>query len=177
MPETPSQRPATVLRARGEVTEAEAVPEPSTAGSSLRPSRAQLDAGGGGSELARAFQANAEALQGLGNLQTQLIEALQRSDRSELVLASTQTLNETFRGLSLIQRELLRVLERHGLTRYSALGQRFDPTRHEVVARVVSDEQAPDTVVSEVAPGYALNGRVLRPAMVGVAAAPDEDAA
>jgi molecular chaperone GrpE len=69
------------------------------------------------------------------------------------------------------------VLERHGLTRYSALGQRFDPTRHEAVARVVSDEQAPDTVVSEVAPGYALNGRVLRPAMVGVAAAPDEDAA
>jgi molecular chaperone GrpE (heat shock protein) len=32
-------------------------------------------------------------------------------------------------------------------------------------------------VVSETAPGYLLNGRVLRPAMVAVAAAPDEDAA
>jgi len=38
-------------------------------------------------------------------------------------------------------------------------------------------DAAPDTVVSETAPGYLLQGRVLRPAMVAVAAAPDEDAA
>src|SRR4029450_6979652 len=38
-------------------------------------------------------------------------------------------------GVELIQRELLRVLERSGLTRYSAVGERFDPTRHEAIAR------------------------------------------
>jgi hypothetical protein len=76
-----------------------------------------------------------------------------------------------------IQRELLRVLEKAGVTRYAALGQRFDPTRHEAVARQVSVTQPPDTVVAEVAPGYLLNGRVLRPALVAVAAAPDEGAA
>ena len=80
-------------------------------------------------------------------------------------------------GVELIRRELLRVLERHGVTRYSAVGQPFDPSRHEAIARVVSTEQRPDTVVSETAPGYALHGRVLRPALVAVAAAPDEDAA
>jgi molecular chaperone GrpE len=80
-------------------------------------------------------------------------------------------------GVELIQRELLRILERSGVSRYSALGQPFDPTRHEAIARVVSAEAAPDTVVNETAPGYLLNGRVLRPAMVAVAAAPDEDAA
>jgi molecular chaperone GrpE len=80
-------------------------------------------------------------------------------------------------GVELIQRELLRVLERAGLSRYSAVGQRFDPARHEAVARVVSGEAAPDTVVQETAPGYLLHGRVLRPAMVAVAAAPGEDAA
>jgi molecular chaperone GrpE len=80
-------------------------------------------------------------------------------------------------GVELIQRELLRVLERAGLTRYSAIGQPFDPARHEAIARVVSGEAAPDTVVQETAPGYMLNGRVLRPALVAVAAAPDEDAA
>ena len=80
-------------------------------------------------------------------------------------------------GVELIQRELLRVLERAGLTRYSAVGQPFDPTRHEAIARVVSADAAPDTVVHQTAPGYLLNGRVLRPAMVAVAAAPDEDAA
>jgi molecular chaperone GrpE len=80
-------------------------------------------------------------------------------------------------GVELIQREMLRVLERAGLTRYSAVGQRFDPARHEAIARVVSGEAAPDTVVHETAPGYLLHGRVLRPALVAVAAAPDEDAA
>jgi molecular chaperone GrpE len=79
-------------------------------------------------------------------------------------------------GIELIQRELFKVLERHGVTRYSAVGQPFDPTRHEAVDRVVSVDQAPNTVVREVAPGYLLNGRVLRPALVAVAAS-DEDAA
>jgi molecular chaperone GrpE len=63
------------------------------------------------------------------------------------------------------------------VTRYSALGQPFDPQRHEAIARVVSADAAPDTVVAEIAPGYLLHGRVLRAAMVSVAAAPDEDAA
>lgn len=76
-------------------------------------------------------------------------------------------------GVELIQREMLRVLERSGLSRYSALGQRFDPARHEAIAQVVSTEAAPDTVLHETAPGYLLHGRVLRPAMVAVAAAPD----
>jgi molecular chaperone GrpE len=78
-------------------------------------------------------------------------------------------------GVELIQRELLRVLERAGLSRYSAVGQHFDPSRHEAIARVVSSEAAPDTVVSETGPGYLLHGRVLRPALVAVAAAPEED--
>jgi molecular chaperone GrpE len=80
-------------------------------------------------------------------------------------------------GVELIQRELLRVLERAGAVRYSAMGEPFDPNRHEAVSRIVSGSAAPNTVVAETAPGYLLHGRVLRPALVAVAAAPDEDAA
>lgn len=117
MPEIPPQRPVTAFeegrraaRARGEVTETEAVAEPAETSTTLRPARE----GAGGGDLARAFHANAEALRGLGALQAQLLEALQRNDRSELVLASTQGLNESFRHLTLIQRELLGRLERGG---------------------------------------------------------------
>jgi molecular chaperone GrpE len=78
-------------------------------------------------------------------------------------------------GVELIQRELLKVLERAGVTRYSALGQPFDPTRHEAIARVVSTDAKPGTVVGETMPGYLLNNRVLRAALVSVAAASDED--
>jgi molecular chaperone GrpE len=106
-----------------------------------------------------------------------LIPVLDNFDRA---LAAARTAGESgtvVSGVELIQRELLRVLEKAGLSRYSAVGERFDPTRHEAIARVASAGSAPDTVVHETAAGYLLNGRVLRPAMVAVAGAPDEDAA
>jgi molecular chaperone GrpE len=106
-----------------------------------------------------------------------LIPVLDNFDRA---LAAARTAGEApsvVNGVELIQRELLRVLERSGLARYSAVGERFDPTRHEAIARVVSVDAPPDTVVTETAAGYLLHGRVLRPALVAVAAAPDEDAA
>jgi molecular chaperone GrpE len=106
-----------------------------------------------------------------------LIPVLDNLDRALDAARSTAGSESVVAGVELIQRELLRVLERAGVTRYTAVGQPFDPTRHEAIARVVSAEAAPDTVVTETAPGYLLNGRVLRPAMVAVAAAPDEDAA
>ena len=106
-----------------------------------------------------------------------LLPVLDNLDRALASARAASGADSVVAGVELIQRELLRVLERAGVTRYSAVGQRFDPTRHEAIARVVSGEATPDTVVSETAPGYLLHGRVVRPAMVAVAAAPDEDAA
>ena len=111
------------------------------------------------------------------SLMRDLVPVLDNLDRALESARAAAGAASVVTGVELIQRELLRVLERSGVTRYSAVGQPFDPTRHEAIARVVSTEAAPDTVVNETAPGYLLNGRVLRPAMVAVAAAPDEDAA
>jgi molecular chaperone GrpE len=77
-------------------------------------------------------------------------------------------------GVELIQRELLRVLEKFGLTSFASVGQPFDPERHEAVARVPSADLPDMTVAGETARGYLLHGRVLRPAMVTVAVAPDD---
>jgi len=79
-------------------------------------------------------------------------------------------------GVELIQRELLRVLEKFGVTPFDSLGQPFDPERHEAIARVPAMGQREGTVVNETARGYMLNGRVLRPAMVTVATLPDPSA-
>ena len=106
-----------------------------------------------------------------------LLPILDNFDRALEAARATREATKVVEGIALIQRELLKVLERIGVTRYSALGERFDPNRHEATGRVVSVNQAPDTVVAELAPGYSLNGRLLRPAQVVVAAAPDEDAA
>jgi molecular chaperone GrpE len=107
----------------------------------------------------------------------ELIPILDNFDRALASARAAGGAETVVAGVELIQRELLRVLERAGVSRYSAVGQPFDPTRHEAIARVVSVDAVPDTVVSETAPGYLLQGRVLRPALVAVAAAPDEDAA
>jgi molecular chaperone GrpE len=106
-----------------------------------------------------------------------LVPVLDNLDRALAAARDTAGAAGVVEGVELIQRELLRVLEKAGLSRYSAVGQPFDPTRHEAIARVVSGEAAPNTVVHETGPGYLLHGRVLRPAMVAVAASPDEDAA
>lgn len=79
-------------------------------------------------------------------------------------------------GVELIQRELLRVLEKFGVTAFTSVGMPFDPERHEAVARVPAAGRPEMTVVGETARGYLLNGRVLRPAMVTVAMNADSDA-
>jgi len=106
-----------------------------------------------------------------------LLPILDNFDRALGAARTAQEAAKVVEGVVLIQRELLKVLERVGVGRYSAVGERFDPNRHEATGRVVSVDQAADTVVFETAPGYTLNGRVLRPAQVLVAAAPDEDVA
>ena len=79
-------------------------------------------------------------------------------------------------GVELIQRELLRVLEKFGVTAFTSVGMPFDPERHEAVARVPAAGRPEMTVVDETARGYLLNGRVLRPAMVTVAMNADGEA-
>lgn len=106
-----------------------------------------------------------------------LIPVLDNLDRALDAARAAGDTSAIVDGVELVRREFLKMLERHGVSRYSALGQRFDPNQHEAIARVVSVEKEPDTVVGETGPGYSLRGRVIRPAQVAVAAAPDEDAA
>jgi molecular chaperone GrpE len=83
----------------------------------------------------------------------------QRSDSDKLL-----------QGVELTYKSLLQILTRLGVVEIAALGQRFDPQIHEAVRRVHSSDQAPGTVVEILQKGYMLKDRMLRPAMVAVAA-------
>jgi molecular chaperone GrpE len=102
-----------------------------------------------------------------------LLPVLDNFDRA-LQAARSEPAAAVTAGVELIQRELLRVLEKFGLTSFVSVGQPFDPERHEAVARVQRPDLPDMTVAAETARGYLLNGRVLRPAMVTVAMAPDD---
>ncbi|MFM8980756.1 MAG: hypothetical protein ACKOSS_09895 [Planctomycetia bacterium] len=94
-------------------TRAPEAPLPSAEATSARLAVARAGAaaagmrGAGLADLEAAFLANAQALEGVSALQVRLLEALQRGDRSELVLANVRGLNEAFRGLSSVQERLL----------------------------------------------------------------------
>jgi molecular chaperone GrpE len=74
--------------------------------------------------------------------------------------------------VELIHREFLKALERVGVRSFSAVGEFFDPQRHEAVGRVERGDVADQTVVSETLRGYLFRDRVLRPAQVVVAVEP-----
>lgn len=77
---------------------------------------------------------------------------------------------ESFRqGVEMIARQLSEMLEREGLEAVDPEGQQFEPELHEAVHRVEGSGYQPGTVVSVLVKGYTLGGRLIRPAMVGVA--------
>jgi len=73
-------------------------------------------------------------------------------------------------GVDLTGRELLNVMERHGITKIEPeVGEKFDHKFHQAMFEVPTKEQAPGTIMQVVAQGYMIKDRLLRPAMVGVA--------
>jgi molecular chaperone GrpE len=72
-------------------------------------------------------------------------------------------------GVEITERELLNLLERHGVTRIEPLGQRFDPNCHQAMYEVQNPDVPEGTVVDVMQAGYTIGDRCLRPALVAVA--------
>ncbi|WP_342640620.1 nucleotide exchange factor GrpE [Rhodoligotrophos ferricapiens] len=71
-------------------------------------------------------------------------------------------------GVEMTEREMLNVLEKHGVRRDDPLGQRFDPNFHQAMFEVEDPSQPAGTVVQVMQTGYRIGERILRPALVGV---------
>jgi molecular chaperone GrpE len=78
-------------------------------------------------------------------------------------------------GVQLTLKQFLETLSKFGVRQVSSVGEPFDPARHQAVAKIESDEQPENTILQEHQPGYLLHDRIVRPAMVTVAAAPREE--
>lgn len=79
-----------------------------------------------------------------------------------------EDLDGLLQGIDLVQRELMGVLAKHGVTEIGALGQAFDPSVHEALAQVEDPTVPANTVVQVFQKGYRLRDRLLRPAQVVV---------
>ncbi len=80
-----------------------------------------------------------------------------------------------FDGIAAIDRKLRQLLESEGVTAIdAAAGRPFDPREHEAIANVPDTGRAAGEIVEEVRRGYRLRDRVIRPALVAVAAHPED---
>jgi len=74
-------------------------------------------------------------------------------------------------GVTLTERELINILERHGIKRLNPKDEPFNPHLHQAMMEVPRSDVAPGTIVQVFQPGFTIEDRVLRPAMVVVAKA------
>ena len=72
-------------------------------------------------------------------------------------------------GVELTERELGKVLEKHGVKKFEPLGEKFDPNLHQAMFELPDPARPAGTVAQVVQPGYMIGERVLRPAMVAIA--------
>lgn len=90
--------------------------------------------------------------------------------------AAGENLADFRAGVQMIYRQLYGILEQQGLAPVPAVGEAFDPARHEAMEQVVSDEYPDNTVIEELRRGYYFQGKLLRAALVKVARSAEQEA-
>ena len=71
-------------------------------------------------------------------------------------------------GVQLIHKQLLDTLQKRSVNPIEAIGENFDPTRHEAIMHVESEDVPENAVIEEFQRGYSLHDRVIRPSIVSV---------
>lgn len=112
-----------------------------------------------------------ETRRAVGHFIQNLLPTLDAFERA-LVAHDDPAYAEYIKGIELIHKQLWESLAKQGLERIDAAGTMFDPHMHQAIERVETDEHADGAVIEVLQQGYLFHGRVLRPAIVRVAAAP-----
>ncbi|HSM68139.1 MAG TPA: nucleotide exchange factor GrpE [Xanthomonadales bacterium] len=99
-------------------------------------------------------------------------DSLERGLESDGATTTVEAMKE---GKALIIKMLGKVMADHGLREINPAGEAFDPELHQAMAMRETDEHEAGTVIEVMQKGFQLHDRLIRPAMVVVARAPDED--
>ena len=101
-------------------------------------------------------------------------ELLAVKDSLEAALANENQNAENLKaGVELTLRQLTAAFEKSGLAEINPLGQKFDPHQHQAISQIEAPDAATEanTVLNVLQKGYALHGRIIRPALVVVSKA------
>ena len=98
----------------------------------------------------------------------ELIDVWESLGRGLETASESNGKDKLIEGMELVYKQFKDVLEKNGLTMINAVGEKFDPYKHEAMMIAPTDECEEDTVLEEFAKGYMLNNNVIRYSKVKV---------
>ena len=100
-----------------------------------------------------------------------LIDNLERSKQileSDEILKNSEALKKTLEHFDIINKDMVSILSKNGITPLDSIGKKLDPNFHQAMLEIADDQKEPGTIIQEIQKGFMMKDRLLRPSLVGV---------
>jgi molecular chaperone GrpE len=100
-----------------------------------------------------------------------LIDNLERSKQileNDEALKNSETLKKTLEHFDIINKDMVSILSKNGITPLDSIGKKLDPNFHQAMMEIDDDQKEPGTIIQEIQKGFMMKDRLLRPSLVGV---------
>ena len=100
-----------------------------------------------------------------------LIDNLERSKQileSDEALKNSEALKKTLEHFNIINKDMVSILSKNGITPLDSIGKKLDPNFHQAMMEIDNDQKEPGTIIQEIQKGFMMKDRLLRPSLVGV---------
>ena len=100
-----------------------------------------------------------------------LIDNLERSKQileSDEALKNSDALKKTLEHFDIINKDMVSILSKNGITPLDSIGKKLDPNFHQAMIEINDDQKEPGTIIQEIQKGFMMKDRLLRPSLVGV---------
>jgi len=100
-----------------------------------------------------------------------LIDNLERSKQileNDEILKNSEALKKTLEHFDIINKDMVSILSKNGITPLDSIGKKLDPNFHQAMMEIEDDQKEPGTIIQEIQKGFMMKDRLLRPSLVGV---------
>ena len=100
-----------------------------------------------------------------------LIDNFERSKKileNDEILKDTEALKKTLEHFEIINKDMVSILSKNGITPIDTIGKKLDPNLHQAMMEIEDDHKDVGTIVQEIQKGFMMKDRLLRPSLVGV---------
>lgn len=104
-----------------------------------------------------------------------LLSVIDNFERALSIEMNENNAESIKKGIEMIYKQFMYILEKEGLTPFSSLGDKFDPYKHEAIEVVEVENKEEGVVIDEIEKGYYFKGKLLRPAKVIISKKPSKE--